>query len=265
MQLTSFTASFMKPVLVLGSLGVLSLLWGCTPPNGGPAATASSAPTTDAYAFRGSDQSWPSATSADLRLADDATAQNFYFIVDGSSSMGNSGCGGGKTRIEAAKDSLKAFVDVLPANSNTGMFVFDSGGDREVAALANTSPGFIKNKINEIDVSGGTPLGASLEHAYRKLTEQAKLQQGYGEYHLIVVTDGAASDESKMVQMVRTIINSSPVNLHTIGFCVGTGHALNQPGFINYQSANNSTELLSGLKTVLAEAESFTVDAFTGN
>jgi hypothetical protein len=45
--------------------------------------------------------------------------------------------------------------------------------------------------------------------------------------------------------------------LHTIGFDIGEGHSLNQPGKTDYSSAQNPEQLRKSLQDVLAESEEF--------
>lgn len=50
--------------------------------------------------------------------------------------------------------------------------------------------------------------------------------------------------------------------LHTIGFCIGEKHSLNQPGRTLYRAADNPEQLRAGLADVLAEAPSFADQKF---
>ena len=94
------------------------------------------------------------------------------------------------------------------------------------------------------------------------LIRQGRRQLGYGEYHLIVVTDGQASSGQDPTGVVDEILASSPVVIHTIGFCIGEDHSLNQKGRVLYRTAQNAAELREGLEQVLAEAPDFTVTQF---
>jgi len=98
--------------------------------------------------------------------------------------------------------------------------------------------------------------------AYRKLTEQAARQLGYGEYHLVIVTDGEASQGQDPTSAVNRLLAQSPIVVHTIGFCIRTQHSLNLPGRALYRPADNPGELRRELAEVLAEAPSFAVLEF---
>jgi Mg-chelatase subunit ChlD len=213
------------------------------------------------YAFRGADQSWPGDVANDSILATNLHAKNFYIIVDGSGSMKDTSCGNGRQRIDVAKDSINQFFEALPNDTNTGLYIFDERGPRQAISLQATNIDGLKNAVNRMKAGSKTPLGKSIGVGYAALTEQAKKQQGYGEYNLVIITDGAASDTSLMFNKIDEVMTRSPVNIHTIGFCLEQGHSLNQPGRINYKSAFNSSEL----KSVLAEAESFDTTTFEGS
>jgi hypothetical protein len=89
------------------------------------------------------------------------------------------------------------------------------------------------------------------------LTKQGIQQFGYGEYTMVVITDGQASNKTRLNDLVQFILNNSPIQIYTIGFGIGTHHTLNQPGLTQYKPAENLAELQKGLKDVLAEAETF--------
>jgi Ca-activated chloride channel family protein len=89
---------------------------------------------------------------------------------------------------------------------------------------------------------------------YSLLQKQAQRQLGYGEYYLVVVTDGEADRETTPV-IVNKIVSESPVIISTIGFCIGEGHSLNRPGLTMYHDATNLEQLNQGLESVLAESE----------
>ncbi|HLB31667.1 MAG TPA: vWA domain-containing protein, partial [Gammaproteobacteria bacterium] len=117
--------------------------------------------------------------------------------------------------------------------------------------------------LDRVSASGGTPLKTSIQHAARALTDQGRRQLGYGEYHLVVITDGAHMPESEDPRgVVEDILGRTPIIIHTLGFCIGERHSLNQPGRIQYKSANNRHDLETGLSEVLAESPDFSLQQF---
>jgi hypothetical protein len=105
-------------------------------------------------------------------------------------------------------------------------------------------------------------LDDAISAGYAQLEQQAMRQLGYGRYVLVVVTDGQANPGHDPTEKVRWMLNNTPIELHTIGFCIGTDHSLNMPGRTVYKAADNPAALRQGLADVLAEAEAFDVSTF---
>ena len=63
---------------------------------------------------------------------------------------------------------------------------------------------------------------ARSREAYARARRAQRIAQlGYGEYHLVVVTDGEATGEDPTRRRRTDPDRESPVVLHTIGFCIG--------------------------------------------
>ncbi len=191
----------------------------------------------------------------DVKLEDNLLVKNYYIIFDGSGSMQDD------EKLPTAKKALIRFVSYVPDTAKLGLAIFDGHGLSERVALGNDRQGFI-NQVNQTSAEGNTPLKEALLLAYSKLTEQARKQLGYGEYNIVVVTDGEASPGHEPDRVVNSILANSPVVIYTIGFHIGEDHSLNQPGRIFYRSAKNLEELSQGLEEVLAESESFVITDF---
>ena len=205
---------------------------------------------------------WPPAKDDSVPVAADLFAKNYYVVLDASGSMNEKGCSGDLTKIAAAKQAMTAFVDTVPANANLGLLVFDGRGVNEWLPLGlNNRPQFTK-LIGDVRANASTPLRTSISRAYSKLQGQGARQLGYGEYHLVVVTDGHADQGEDPTPIVNRMLAESPVVLQTIGFCIGSKHSLNQAGRTIYRAADNVEDLRQGLADVLAEAPKFTVTEF---
>jgi Ca-activated chloride channel homolog len=184
-----------------------------------------------------------------------STALNIYVVFDGSRSM-NDRCDG-KSKIEGAKDALRTFMGQVPNDVNMGLYVFDSRGDREVVPLGTGSRGQYFTAIENINDGGGTPLAEAIRHGTNSLVAQYKRQLGYGEYRLVVITDGQADSlESAALYAARY---GWPI--YTIGLCLKGDHELKRYS-VTYTAANDYAALQQGLQDTLGELDNFDVDSF---
>ena len=198
---------------------------------------------------------WPPGLGeVEVDLEQDMLKKNYYVIFDGSGSMGGQ-------RIEVAKRAIKEFVAHVPLDSNLGLFVFDRAGVSERSPLGSSRK-VVMEEIDKVEASRGTPLTEAVRYGFEMLSLQGLKQLGYGEYNLVVVTDGEADSGSDLRRTVDEVLNGSPVIIRTIGYQIKGGHTLNQPDRIFYRSAENFEQLSQGLQEVLAEAEDFRVDDF---
>jgi hypothetical protein len=214
------------------------------------------------YSLKPTENSWPSLETAPSELAGNLLAPNYYVVLDGSGSMGDRKCSGNKTKLEAAKDALEVFVQQMPGSANMGLYVFDANGRNEVVPLAGENQAEFRQAVRRSAAGSDTPLFTAISAGYRALTLQATAQLGYGEYHLVVVTDGEANQGEDPRPAVKRLLTESPVVLHTIGFCIGDRHSLNQPGLVDYRAADDPQSLQRNLQAVLAEAPNFDMSTF---
>jgi Ca-activated chloride channel homolog len=201
---------------------------------------------------------WPflSEDSASTSLAGNLTTRNFMLIFDGSGSMNDSDCTENSSKINIAKEAVVAWSKSVPADANLGLYAFHYDQVSTLALSAGNRDAFMEGIVN-IEAGGNTPLSQAMLQSYKALTEQGRRQLGYGEYTIVVVTDGIANSPNQLRQTVEMILEKSPVNIYSIGFCIGSQHSLNQPGRTLYKSADNPDQLKQGLQEVLAESEVF--------
>ena len=238
---------------------VIALLWNLW---SDPAEEVNSEPPMVAYGEQPTRNDWPPVSSSgnSFTAARDLLKVNYFVILDGSGSMNESECSS-RNKMADAIDALSAFVNSVPQDANIGVSVFNNNKIMELIPLQRE--GSINTaKLSQIVPGGATPLRSAIENAYTKMTSQGERQLGYGEYHLVVITDGLATEGEDPTAVVRQMLSGSPVNLYTIGFCIGSDHSLNQPGLSTYRAADNLEALKQGLSEVLAEAPSFTLDSF---
>jgi len=206
---------------------------------------------------------WPpisqetSPTKTDILLR-----RNYYVILDGSGSMKDVACSGKVSKFQSASTALKDFFTTIPADANVGLFIFDEHGISEKVGLGINNRKQLRESLDAATPGGNTPLSTAIRAGYQALTTQAGKQLGYGEYHLVVVTDGDASKGYDPTREVNRIIDMTPIVIHTIGYCIGKGHSLNQPGRTLYTTVDNAQSLGRELKAVLAESETFDITQF---
>jgi hypothetical protein len=215
------------------------------------------------YGVNGVRNDWPDMADASVTDLQDKLAKNYYVILDDSGSMKSNKCATGHaSRLSAAIEALSAFAEGLPQQANLGVMSFDGGRFSELLPIGTHSPMAIGALSQRMNVGGNTPLASAITRGYEALRRQAAAQLGYGEYHLVVITDGEASNGEYPDKIIERILTESPVDVHTIGFCIGKEHVLNQPRYLSYQAADNVQALRQGLQDVLAESPAFTVSRF---
>ena len=250
---------------LIAAVAALAALYYFLWPDPGPVSNPSPAPAPTPEArseVPAARMDWPPDGAPD-RLAADPVRVNYYVVLDGSGSMAEAPCRGGGSKIGQARTALAHFAAAVPGDANLGLLVFDAHGIRELVPLGTDNRADFVALAGGIAPGGGTPLRAALAAGRAALGRQAQRQLGYGEYHLVVVTDGAASKGQDPRPEVADTLARTPIVLHTVGYCIGTNHALNQPGITVYTPANDLEELDRGLRAVLAEAPDFSAAAFT--
>jgi len=187
--------------------------------------------------------------------------RNFYFVFDGSGSMKDQPPSAGQfnTKIEGAKWAVKEFMKTVPNDVNLGLFVFDSNGEREVLPLGSNHRKEFLEDIDAVDPAGSTPLGDAIGKGAKALVKEYKRQLGYGDYRLIVITDGEASDNIN-----KGIAKAEKYNMpiYTIGFGIGQGHSLRKHS-VSYKSADSAKELKDALQEAAAELDVFEPTKFS--
>jgi hypothetical protein len=195
-------------------------------------------------------------------LADNLTAKNYLLIFDGSGSMRESKCAGSSRKIDVAKQAVMTWSKSVPANANLGLYAFHNNGILTLPMTSGQRDGFMQT-VDQIVAGGNTPLSKAMLYAYDALTKQGRRQLGYGEYTIVVVTDGIANSIENLQKVADHILSETPITIYSIGFCIGEHHSLNQPGRTMYKSADNPAQLKEGLREVLAESESFDEQEFS--
>lgn len=230
---------------------------------GGEARPEASAPTAVPSA--------PGSTAEPVEITFDDSAgevslrRNVYVVFDGSGSMRgrtDRDCGGDQefgSKLDGAKWALRTFLERVPDDVNLGLYVFDHDGRREVVPLGDDRAGFLA-AVEAIRAGGRTPLADALRFATDRLVQQYRDQLGYGEFRLVVITDGKASALPDAVAYA----SRWGIPIYAIGLCLREEHPLRTLA-VSYQAADRFDDLARGLEETLAELPSFDPTVFPGS
>ncbi len=161
-------------------------------------------------------------------------------------------------RIRSAKLAAIELVNRVPNDVAMGLYVFDDNGESERVPLGLNNQEAMLKRIGEIEAGDGTPLGSACVQGMKTLVAKRAMQLGYGEFRLIVLTDGEASDSlTPFTRSMQDLVNKGEaIPLYTIGFQLAGDHALRQWS-VFYQNANDVEELRKALAEATAELEQF--------
>ncbi len=180
-----------------------------------------------------------------------SNARNILVVLDGSGSMA------GQPMYEA-KQALHAYVNGLHPDINLSFVVFVNDEIRTVVPFGSSAS---KNRreflaqVEAVEAGGGTPLVEAIEEATTQLLTQCQRQLNYGDFRMVVVTDGDATGR-KDYDTVCSRAASFGFPIYTIGFNLGDDHALRQWA-TSYETASNAQELARTLQNTAAEPENY--------
>ncbi len=199
----------------------------------------------------------------EMEGAEVSLARNFYFIIDGSGSMDSEpggACRGDQSfgaKLDGAQWAVQEFLTKVPDDVHLGLYVFDRDGRQEVVPLGAGNRDSFLGAVNGIRSGGGTPLAASITYATDRLVEQYQRQLGYGDYRLVVVTDGRADQIPEAARYAAHF----GMPIYAIGLCIDEDHPLRRYA-LSYRAADSFADLAEGLEETLAELQSFDVTDF---
>ena len=185
---------------------------------------------------------------------DDIHKDNIVVILDASGSMQDKFSGDRtKSKMEAAKTALQEVLAKVPDDTQIGLLVF-SGANIQNEWVYPLGPKDTQKLIAAIHLpqpSGNTPLGKYIRIGANRLLEQRGKQYNYGNYRLLVVTDGEASDTDKVKHYTPEILNRQ-IRIDVIGVDMQTDHMLENI-VDSYRKADNPGELVAAVSQILAE------------
>lgn len=180
--------------------------------------------------------------------------QNVVVLLDDSGSMNDRmrTAEGRKKRIDVAKSALKKVLSQLPEDCQVGVLALNSkvNGSNWVIPFGSGTPSEWQRNIQKLQANGGTPLGEFMKYSADTLM-QSREKQVYGEYRLLVVTDGEANDRN-LVESYLPDILSRGIFVDVIGVDMQQQHSL-ATRVHRYRSANDAAALQTALSEVFAE------------
>ena len=185
---------------------------------------------------------------------DDIHKDNIVVILDASGSMQDKFSGDRtKSKMEAAKAALQEVLSKVPDDTHIGLLVFSGANIRNewVYPLGPKDTQQLIAAIHLPQPSGNTPLGKYIRIGANRLLEQREKQYNYGNYRLLVVTDGEASDADKVKHYTPAILNRQ-IRIDVIGVDMKTDHMLANV-VDGYRKADNPGELVAAVSQILAE------------
>ncbi len=179
---------------------------------------------------------------------------NIIVILDASGSMKDKFRGDEtKSKMDAAKEALQEVLAKIPDGTNIGVLVFSGRNvpNEWVYPLGPKDTNKLIEAINRPEPEGGTPLGRYIRIGANRLLEQREKQYNYGNYRLLIVTDGEAQDAEKVTKYTPEILNRQ-LRVDVIGVDMSTDHQLAQEAD-SYRKADNPGELVAAVSQILAE------------
>ena len=179
---------------------------------------------------------------------------NIVVILDASGSMLDKFSGDRtKSKMEAAKAALQEVLAKVPDDTQIGLLVFSGANvpNKWVYPLGPKDTQKLIAAIHLPQPSGNTPLGKYIRIGSNRLLEQREQQYNYGNYRLLVVTDGEASDADKVKHYTPEVLNRQ-IRIDVIGVDMKTDHMLANV-VDSYRKADNPGELVAAVSEILAE------------
>jgi outer membrane biosynthesis protein TonB len=167
-------------------------------------------------------------------------APEVVFVVDGSGSMQENV--GGQTRLDAAKESVGFIADHLPADVDTALVKFTDCNAVDNDYFLDRPR--LKSKVNQLQPSGGTPIGRSIERAARILSPTK-------ETVMVVVTDGddtcQMKDPCEAARQAKATHPNLTINVVDVSG-QGLGSCIAQNGGGRVLPANTAVEIQKAIK-----------------
>lgn len=201
---------------------------------------------------------WPTFIEvAEVETVPDPDRIFTMIVLDDSGSMGSD--------LEQAKTAVLQSLSMMDPDDRVGVLALNAGLVLPMTSVddARTT---LQARLAPLSPTGSTPLGPALSAARDFLSAEAARARSFGTYRIIVTTDGQADDTEALVQEVIETVNTTPIQVATIGIGIGKRHVLNATGNTSYVAIDDVSKLQEALQAAIAENASFSpITAFEGN
>ena len=202
----------------------------------------------------------PDLSERDLPPAADIHRHNVMIVLDVSGSMRD-------WRIKEAKQAVRFLIRNAPPETNLGLILF---GLREwrnrllprreiqtrvMVALGTGNRDQLAQVIDEVEASGGTPTSVAVERAADAMRIQFYRQLRFGQYDIILVTDGQPNEGYEPDDAIEQLHRTSPATIHAVAFSRHIAHLkrLQSRQLLRYYLANDEAQLKAVFAQILAE------------
>ncbi len=186
-------------------------------------------------------------------------SDNVVIVLDDSGSM-NERMSGGVKRIDAAKKAIAFVLKQFPPDTKLGLMLLNGERSKQHWAipLEHLSVPQATRRVEAVVADGGTPLGDRMREGADALL-RLREKQIYGNYRLLIVTDGEANDANLLALYLPDVL-SRGLMVDAIGVDMKQDHSL-ATRVHTYRRADDGEALSKAVQEVFAEK----IDANTTN
>ena len=180
-----------------------------------------------------------------------AASDSVVIVLDDSGSM-NEKMTGGVKRIDAAKKAIDAVLKQFPPDTRLGLLLLNGEKSKKHWAipLEHLSVPQATRRVDSVMADGGTPLGDRIREGADALL-QLRVKQIYGNYRLLIVTDGEANDARLLDQYLPDVLSRGLI-VDAIGVDMKQNHSL-ATRVHSYRRADDGAALSKAIQEVFAE------------
>jgi hypothetical protein len=170
-------------------------------------------------------------------------------VLDNSGSMAQE-FRGSETRMDAAKQALAAVLAKVPEGARVGVILLNPLriGDDWLIPLGPLDQRATRRAIQTVEAQGPTPLGGAMKLGADALLA-ARAQRNVGDFKLLVVSDGEATDGS-LAQRYLPQALARGLKVDVIGVAMPDEHTL-ASGATSYRRADDPVALEQAISDVV--------------